>query len=397
MANVVDGQIEWLKDESTGVPVGFKKRDGTEGGLVTTSVNPLTGGMEIRGPDNSLLAAYVEPPQAPPAVQNVVATAGNASAKLQFFDGHLSADFYTITVTPGGAELTYEPTGHHCAVVVPNLTNGVSYSFSVSAASKYGVGPAAVSNTITPTDLPAITLPVSDDLEFWWSAALVTGAPANGGAYTQMVDMSGNNHHAAGVGTGNGGTWVSDWSNGHPAVAFNGTNQYYHTLNSGLWQGLRSTEASIYVLYKCTGNPNPLGVTGGRVISYEKPDPGSFGTGFAAGVGSTSGQAGGELYTQSYQYSAATITAPNIAVPTTPIIMSVSRPGICRVNGVSVAGTTGFASNKTEENCPLSIGAMHSGGFNKYMQGQIAEVLVFAKKHTVAEMALIENYLAARC
>ena len=47
MANVVDGQIEWLKDEATGVPVGFKKKDGTEGGLVTTEVNELTGATEL--------------------------------------------------------------------------------------------------------------------------------------------------------------------------------------------------------------------------------------------------------------------------------------------------------------------------------------------------------------
>ena len=42
---VVDGTIEWLKDEATGVPVGFKKKDGTEGGLVTVDVNPVTGGI----------------------------------------------------------------------------------------------------------------------------------------------------------------------------------------------------------------------------------------------------------------------------------------------------------------------------------------------------------------
>ena len=45
MANIVDSTIEWLKDESTGVPVGFKKKDGTEGGLVTAETNPLTGGI----------------------------------------------------------------------------------------------------------------------------------------------------------------------------------------------------------------------------------------------------------------------------------------------------------------------------------------------------------------
>ena len=47
MANIVDSTIEWLKDESTGVPVGFKKKNGTEGGLVTAETNPVTGGMEF--------------------------------------------------------------------------------------------------------------------------------------------------------------------------------------------------------------------------------------------------------------------------------------------------------------------------------------------------------------
>ena len=45
MATVVDGTIEWLKDESTGSPVGFKRKDGTEGGLVTAHINTLTGGI----------------------------------------------------------------------------------------------------------------------------------------------------------------------------------------------------------------------------------------------------------------------------------------------------------------------------------------------------------------
>ena len=55
MAKVVDGQIEWLKDEVTGVPVGFKKKDGTEGGLVTTEVNDLTGVIKnLSGPNGDI-------------------------------------------------------------------------------------------------------------------------------------------------------------------------------------------------------------------------------------------------------------------------------------------------------------------------------------------------------
>lgn len=58
---IVDGTIEWLKDESTGVPVGFKKKDGTEGALVTASTN-LTGriGFSAGGEKTELIQRRTE-------------------------------------------------------------------------------------------------------------------------------------------------------------------------------------------------------------------------------------------------------------------------------------------------------------------------------------------------
>lgn len=42
---VVDNTIEFLKDESTGELVGYKRKDGTERGIATTVTDPLTGGI----------------------------------------------------------------------------------------------------------------------------------------------------------------------------------------------------------------------------------------------------------------------------------------------------------------------------------------------------------------
>jgi hypothetical protein len=50
---IIDSIIEWLKDEDSGDVVGYKRKDGTERGIVTSEVNPLTGG-------SSLLAAGVD-------------------------------------------------------------------------------------------------------------------------------------------------------------------------------------------------------------------------------------------------------------------------------------------------------------------------------------------------
>lgn len=60
--SIIDSSIEWLKDESTGVPVGFKKRDGTEGLLVTATTN-LTGGIEkLTAGDADILIISDQPP-----------------------------------------------------------------------------------------------------------------------------------------------------------------------------------------------------------------------------------------------------------------------------------------------------------------------------------------------
>lgn len=46
----IDGTIEWLVDDD-GRVVGHKKRDGTETGIATVETNPLTGEVELIGPD----------------------------------------------------------------------------------------------------------------------------------------------------------------------------------------------------------------------------------------------------------------------------------------------------------------------------------------------------------
>lgn len=51
---VVDNTIEFLKDESTGELVGYKRKDGTERGIATTVTDPLTGGIRTLPAANSL-------------------------------------------------------------------------------------------------------------------------------------------------------------------------------------------------------------------------------------------------------------------------------------------------------------------------------------------------------
>jgi len=98
-------------------------------------------------------------PTAPGAPTAVGATAGDGQAGVSWSapssDGGSAITGYTVTASPGGATAT---TAGATSVVVPGLTNGTAYTFTVTATNAIGTGAAsAPSNAVTPT--PAATVP----------------------------------------------------------------------------------------------------------------------------------------------------------------------------------------------------------------------------------------------
>ncbi|WP_375479875.1 fibronectin type III domain-containing protein [uncultured Jatrophihabitans sp.] len=92
---------------------------------------------------------------APGAPTGVAATAGNASADVAFtapaITGGAPITGYTVRSTPGGVTAT----GAGSPITVSGLTNGVAYTFTVTAANRVGPGPAsAPSGSVTPTAPP---------------------------------------------------------------------------------------------------------------------------------------------------------------------------------------------------------------------------------------------------
>ena len=102
-------------------------------------------------PGNLWLTGYAQFP-VPWAPTNVSAISGNASATVSWtpaFDGGRSIVFYVIKASPGGTTTTVN--GSQSSAVVTGLTNGTSYSFTVTAANGVGATASGASNAITPS------------------------------------------------------------------------------------------------------------------------------------------------------------------------------------------------------------------------------------------------------
>ena len=106
--------------------------------------------------------ALLDTPVVPGAPTDVVATAFNANASVSFSapasNGGAAITSYTVTSSPGGLTSS----GPSSPLVVMGLTNGVSYTFTVTATNFVGTGPASsASNSVTPVPPPGALTKIS--------------------------------------------------------------------------------------------------------------------------------------------------------------------------------------------------------------------------------------------
>jgi YVTN family beta-propeller protein len=126
----------------------------------SVGVDPSTGSAYVANLDSNSVSVIT--PMMPPGAPVIgTATAGNASASVSFTapasDGNSPVTGFTVTA----ADLTNPANGGQTAtgsaspITVTGLTNGDSYTFTVTATNAQGTGPASTaSNAVTPVVPP---------------------------------------------------------------------------------------------------------------------------------------------------------------------------------------------------------------------------------------------------
>ena len=130
------------------------------------------------------------PPAAPGAPTGVTASAGDRTASVAWTapaDGGSTISSYTVTpYVAGVAQTPTTVTGSppSPSATVAGLTNGTTYTFTVTATNAVGTGPAsAPSNAVTPAGATAPAAPTgASALPGSGSATVSWTAPANGGS-----------------------------------------------------------------------------------------------------------------------------------------------------------------------------------------------------------------------
>ena len=123
--------------------------NGTAYTFTVTATNAVGTGL-ASVPSNSVTPATV-----PGAPTITIAAAGDAQAVVAFTpptsNGGSPITSYTATSSPGGISVS----GAASPITVTGLTNGIAYTFTVTATNAIGTGPAsAPSNSVTPAAVP---------------------------------------------------------------------------------------------------------------------------------------------------------------------------------------------------------------------------------------------------
>ena len=214
--------VVWSTSPNPTVDLTTKTTQGTAAatGVFASSITGLTPNTtyyvkayatNIVGTSYGAEVSFISSDIVPDAPTAVLATGGNGQAIVSFTapasNGGTSITGYTVTANPGGLTAT----GGSSPITIVGLTNGVSYTFTVTATNVKGTGtPSTASNNVSPSlAVQAITfnaLPTKTYGDVVYSLAATSDAGlaiSFASDNTAVASVSGNTVTIVGAGTAN--------------------------------------------------------------------------------------------------------------------------------------------------------------------------------------------------
>ena len=207
---------------TSGTPTGtvtFKDGATTLGSAVLSAGSAMYSTSTLAVGPHSITAVYggdssFDVSTSAPLTQNVnsattlpgaptigTATAGNAQATVTFTapasDGGSAITSYTATSSPGA--ITGSCSAPCTSINVGGLTNGIAYTFTVTATNGVGTGPASgASNSVTPS------APIASNVALASNGGVASASTTYSAGYPASAI---NDNERAGLNPGNGGYW----------------------------------------------------------------------------------------------------------------------------------------------------------------------------------------------
>lgn len=226
-----------------------------------------------------------------------------------------------------------------------------------------------------------------DGLVFWVKAdaGAITNAAGN---VILWEDQSGRANHAAAVDAGApalivGEPELNDW----PTLRFNGTSQMMSVPRRILTNGIEGCTVIAMVKADTNDNPSIIGIRTGSGTPFLQLDQDASGhLRFIArnSAGVTASALSAQIHTGTYGMYAGTLSKGANGVWTNSVSFSNTAP--------EATATASFGTNTD-----LTSGNQYIGGLGwTHWDGDIAEIMIYERALSVAELGEIETYLASR-
>ncbi len=230
-------------------------------------------------------------------------------------------------------------------------------------------------------ETPASPIPTGD-LTLWTAADRETVTRVEGGStyVSQWTDLSGNGHHLFQATASHQPELVENAINGLPALRLNGGN--HHLLTQNIPTG---GEITVFIVAKPEGGgPSARifskGSDAGGIMLMRNDTPHNVGIRIDTPAGFNQFRAGGPLFDSAWHH---------IGISTSEERVRMKVDGSPRIDHAYEWGE-GIASNR-----PFVLGANYVANA-AFMQGEIAEVIVYNRSLSEGERTIVESYLNSK-